>query len=80
MDINIVYDEMVEKLKASNNLNVLKELENSDVGAATGSEALSMTGFYLSSLKNNNPSIYELLKEQIIEYLKYCKRNGIIIY
>ncbi|MDR3711323.1 MAG: hypothetical protein P4L51_00785 [Puia sp.] len=79
MDINIVYDEMVEKLKASNNQNVLEELEKSDAGASTGSEALSMTGFYLSSLKRNNPSIYELLKEQIKEYLKYCQKNGIII-
>ncbi len=79
MDINAVYDKIVDKLKASNNLDVLVEIENSDAGAATGSEALMATGFYLASLKNNNPVAYELIKEQISEYLKYCKENGLII-
>lgn len=79
MDINKVYNEIVDKLKASNNLDVLKELESSDAGAATGSEALMATGFYLSNLKHNNSLIYELIKEQIKEYLKYCKENGLII-
>ena len=79
MDINIVYNKIIEKLRASNNLDVIAELENSDAGAATGSEALMATGFYLSSLKRNNPSAYELIKEQIKEYLNYCKQNGLII-
>jgi hypothetical protein len=79
MDINIVYNKMMEKLRASNNLDVIAELENSDAGAATGSEALMATGFYLSSLKHSNPFVYELIKEQIMEYLNYCKQNGLII-
>jgi len=79
MDINIVYNEMIEKLKASNSLDVISALENSAAGAATGSEALMSTGFYLSSLKQNNHLVYELIKEQIKEYLKYCKQNGLII-
>jgi hypothetical protein len=79
MDINIIYDKMIEKLKESKKLDVIAELENSDAGAATGSEALMATGFYLSSLKNDNPLVYELIKEQILEYLKYCKQHGLII-
>ena len=79
MDINIVYNKMIEKLKAYNNLDVIADLENSDAGAVTGSEALMATGYYLSSLKRNNPLVYELIKEQIMEYLEYCKKNGIII-
>ncbi len=79
MDINVVYNKMIDKLRASNNLEVLTELENSVAGAATGSEALMATGFYLEGLKNKKPLVYELLKEQIKEYLNYCKQNGLII-
>lgn len=79
MDINDIYNKMVDKLRSSNNLDVLKGLENSDAGAATGSEALMATGFYLASLKKINPLAYELIKKQIDEYLKYCKKNGLII-
>lgn len=79
MDINIVYNRMIEKLRASNNFDVLEELENSDAGAATGSEGLALTGKYLFDLKYHNPSVYELIKEQIKEYLTYCEQNGLII-
>ncbi len=79
MDINIAYNKMIEKLRASNSLDVITKLENSDAGAATGSEALMATGFYLVSLKHNNPSAYELIKEQIKEYLNYCNQNGLVI-
>ena len=79
MNINTVYNKIIDKFRASNNLDVLVELENSDAGAATGSEALMATGFYLVSLKNKNPVVYELIKEQIREYLKYCKDYGLII-
>lgn len=70
---------MVDKLRASNNIDVLTELENSNAGAATGSEALMATGFYLSSLKNKKPLVYELIKKEINKYLKYCEQNGLII-
>ena len=73
MDINIVYNKMIEKLRTSNNLNVIADLENSDAGAVTGSEALMATGFYLSRLKHNNPLVYDLLKEEIMGYINYCK-------
>jgi hypothetical protein len=79
MDINLVYNKIIEKLKASDNLNVVAELENFIASAATGSEALMASAFYLSSLKHNNSSVYELIEEQIKEYLKYCKQNGLII-
>lgn len=79
MDINIVYNKILEKLEASNNQKIVTELENSVTGAATGSEALMSSAFYLSSLKHDNPSVYELIKEQVKEYLKYCKENGLVI-
>lgn len=79
MDINIVYNKMIEKLRASNNLDVITELENSAAGAATGGEGLALTGKYLFDLKHNNPSVFKLIKEQITEYLDYCKQNGLII-
>lgn len=79
MDINIVFNKMIEKLRASNNLGVTAELENSVAGAATGGEGLALTGKCLFDLKYNNPSAYELIKNQIKEYLNYCKQNGLII-
>ena len=79
MDINIVYNTIIEKLKASNNNDVIAELESSFAGAATGSEALMSSACYLSNLKQNKPLVYELIKEPIEDYLKYCKDNGLII-
>jgi len=79
MDINIVYNKILDTLTVSENVKVLTDLKNVDAGAVTGTEALMATGFFLSGLKHNNPLVYELLKEQIIDYLKYCKQNGIII-
>ena len=79
MDINLVYSKIIEKLEASNNQNVIAELENSSAGAATGSEALMSSASYLSNLQHDNPLVYELIKELIKDYLKYCKENGLII-
>jgi len=79
MDINVVYNKMIEKLKVSNNQDVIIEIKNSAIGAATGSEALMLTGFYLLRLKQNNPLVYQLIKEEIKKYLKYCNENGLII-
>jgi hypothetical protein len=75
----MVYNKMIEKLKMSNRLDVIEELENSAVGAATGGEGLALTGKYLLNLKCNNPLVYELIKDPILEYLNYCKENGFII-
>ena len=55
MDINGVYNKIVEKLKASNNDKVIAEFQNSAAGAATGSEALMTSATYLSNLKHKNP-------------------------
>jgi hypothetical protein len=79
MDINIIYDEIVRKLKESGNFEVIANLENSAAGAATGSEALSATGWYLSNLKNTNPGIFESIKKEVGEFLEYCRENGLII-
>jgi hypothetical protein len=79
MDIDIVYNEIVEKLKTTNNQNVLVGLENSLAGAATGSEALMSSASYLLSLKHSHRHIYDLLRDQIKDYLKYCRENGLAI-
>ena len=79
IDINIVYNEIVEKLKTSNNTHIITELERSSAGAATGSEALIDQGSYLLSLKNKNLSVFRLLENQINTYIEYCRENGLII-
>jgi hypothetical protein len=56
IDINIVYTEIIEKLKASNNTHIITELEKSSVAAVTSSEALMIQASYLLSLRQSNPS------------------------
>ena len=75
MDINIVYNKIIEKLRASNNLDVITELENSDAGAATGKFFFSLF-FFFSGLNHNNPLVYELIKIKIKEFLKFKKKEG----
>jgi hypothetical protein len=79
MDINSVYNKIIEKLRETNNLDIVEGLERSSMGASTGSEALVLTGNYLSNLKQNNPAIFQLIKEQIMDYFEYCKQNGLVI-
>ena len=79
MDINSIYSTIIEKLKASNNLEVIDGLENAMASASTDSEGLGLTGKYLYDLKRNNPVVYRLIKEKIKEYLTYCRQNGLII-
>ena len=70
---------MVEKLKRSNNLDVIAELENSDAGSATGSEALISTGkLYLSTLKHNKLSINELLEKRSTSISTIVKRMDLL--
>ena len=76
MDINVVHNAIVEKLRVSNNEDVIIALENASAGASTGSEALISSASYLADLKRSNPSVYALLREFIKDYLKYCKDNA----
>lgn len=79
VDINIVYDGMIEKLRSANKIDVITGLNNSNAGAVTGSEGLMLTGSYLLSLRDTDPMIFELIKEEISKYLKYCRQIGLII-
>jgi hypothetical protein len=79
MDITKLYNTIIERLDKSGYHEVVADLERLTAAAATGGEGLASTGFYLSSLRHNNPVAYELLKDQIKEYLAYCKQNGLII-
>jgi hypothetical protein len=55
MDINIIYNKLIEKLKSSNNLNIIEDLERISASAVTGGEGLTFTGRYLLGLKENAP-------------------------
>ncbi len=81
MEINIdtVYNEIIEKLRSTNNFNIIDDLERSSMGAATGSEALMEQGSYLLLLRNNDPDVFTLIEEHINTYLKYCRQNGLMI-
>ena len=79
MDINIIYNKIIEKLESSNHSELITELENSSASAVTGSEGLIATGSYLLKLKKDNPLVYNLIEKEIKDYRKYCKQNGIIL-
>ena len=79
INITTTYNEIIDKLKTSNNIHIITELEKSITGAATGSEALMDQGSYLLSLKYSNPPVFKLIEDQINAYLKYCSQNGLII-
>lgn len=79
MDITELYNTIIERLNKSGYEDVSGDLERLLQGAITGSEALSSSVKFLSDLKNNNPLAYKLIDDLIIEYLKYCRKNGIII-
>jgi len=78
-DINILYSEIVEKLKNSSHAYLIAELEKSTAGAVTGSEALIDQASCLLSLRQTNPSAFELIEPQIDSYIKYCRQHGLII-
>lgn len=79
MDITELYNTIIERLNKSGYTDVVNNLESLLAAAATGSEALSSTGKYLFDLKKNEFMAYKSIKELIVEYIKYCKKNGIII-
>lgn len=79
MDITELYNTIIERLNKSGHQAIVTDLENLTAAAATGGEGLESTGGYLLDLKKENPLVYESIKELIAEYLKYCRRNGIII-
>jgi hypothetical protein len=79
IDINLVYDTLINKLREANQLTVFEGIENSSAGAVTGSEALGMQGSHLVSLKYSNPTAFKLTEQEVIKYLEYCKQHGLII-
>jgi hypothetical protein len=79
MNITEVYNGIVERLNKSGHSEVVKDLDDLLGSATTGSEALGLAGKYLSDLKESKSLIYKSIKDLVIEYIKYCKKNGIII-
>lgn len=79
MDINLLYNAIIQTLNESGHKDVVLELEKSSAAASTGSEALMASGFYLANLKTNNREVYFEIQEYIKEYLKYCEKNGLHI-
>jgi hypothetical protein len=79
MDITVTYNSIIEKLNKAGYEIIAADLNTLIAAGATGSEILFSTGKYLLDLKKNNPLAYETIDEFVVEYLKYCKQNGIII-
>ncbi len=79
INIDIVYNKLIDKLKTSKYSDVISGIENSSAGAATGSEALMNQGSFLLNLKHSNPLAFEWVEAEINEYLDYCEQNGLYI-
>jgi hypothetical protein len=79
MGITELYNLIIEKLNKSGYETIAEDLERLLAAAATGGEGLSSTGRYLFDLQAKKHEAYDLIKDLIAEYLKYCRRNGINI-
>jgi len=67
-----------EKLDANFSY-VIKDIENEISAVSTGGEIVMRVGKYLKDLETKEKNAYLILKEEIVKYLKDCKRNGLII-
>jgi len=79
MDITALYNTIIERLNRSGYETVTADLEELLAASATGGEGLSSTGRYLFDLQTKNYNAYNIIKDLIVEYLKYCRRSGVII-
>jgi hypothetical protein len=79
IDFNIIYTKIVEALKANNYTKEIVGIESSSAGVVTGGEALMNQAGYLVSLKHSNPSAFRLVQDEVREFLKYCRQQGLII-
>lgn len=69
---------------AENNLQnefpeIFENIKNCIISGSTGGEIISRVGKYLKDLQFINVDAYNLIKEDIVNYLLVCKQNGIII-
>jgi hypothetical protein len=46
-------------------------------GAATGGEAVGMTGKFLNDLQKTQPEAYAEVKAPIREYMEWCRENNL---
>jgi len=74
MEINIVYERMLDKLKKSNKLDIITEFKECGLGGVTGGEVLGMQASYLKLLREKDPSTYKIIHIEAAEILNYFKR------
>ena len=66
------------KLKGKSDY-IIKEIQDRISSGSTSGEISSMVGKYLKDLKLNNKTVYFLLEDDINEYIRECKENGLEI-
>jgi hypothetical protein len=74
-----VYDEIKNKLSINGFSNRALELDNSAVSASTGSEAVCLQGKYLIDLEMTDSVAFNLVKEEIADFIQLCKKVGLFI-
>lgn len=58
---------------------VIKDIEICIIAGSTGGEITSMIGKYLKDLEKINPNAYNLIRNEIKEYIIECKKEGLSI-
>ena len=79
MNITEIYNSIIKRLNEFGYQAISSDLNRLLAAESTVGEGLESSGGYLFDLKKSNPAAYELIKDLINEYLKYCRENGIII-
>ena len=58
---------------------IINDIENCIMAGSTGGEITSMVGKYLKDLEKTNLRAYNLMRNEIEDYIIGCKKEGLII-
>lgn len=78
MDYQKILKKAVDKLQ-DKFPQVVEDIEDCISSGSTGGEIISSVGKYVKDLEFKNNEAYNILKNEIQEYLQLCKKNGRII-
>ena len=80
MNFTTIQEVINKKLESSGYTEILNDIDGICLTGSVSSEIIMGIGFYyLKTLKNKNPDAYELIENEIQDYIKLCYTNGMRI-
>jgi len=78
-ELGDIYQAIVSKWAAANHHEAVKALQDAPRGAATGTEGLLMMLEYLTGITQDHPELIDIVRDEMVELVVYCKGHGIIV-